>query len=117
MAELLLDTTYILPILGVSVGLKNFDKAFEKLLDSFSVHYNPASLIEAKWIVLKLGRKNTGKREALFNAYRIGLKVLAADGRLKETTLTNDIVESVADVLFTKEDVKDYFDRLIYATA
>ncbi len=97
--------------------MKNFDKAFEKLLDSFSVDYNPASLIEAKWILLKLGRMNTGKREALFNAYRTGLKVLVADGRLKETTLTNDVVETVADELLTKEEVKDYFDRLIYGTA
>ena len=43
-------------------------------------------------------------------SYRTGLKVLVADGRLKETTLTNDIVESVADELLTKEEVKDYFD-------
>ncbi len=117
MAELLLDTTYLLPIFGVSVGLKNFDKSFGKLLRSFSLHYNPASMIEAKWTVLKLARTNPEKREALFTAYRTGLKVLAADDRLKETALTNDVVENVADQLLTKEEVKDYFDRLIYGTA
>jgi PIN domain nuclease of toxin-antitoxin system len=117
MVELLLDTTYLLPIFGISVGLKNFDKSFGKLLRSYSVHYSPASLVEAKWTVLKLGRKNPERREALFTAYRTGLKVLASDGRLKETALTNEVVEKVADELLTKEDVKDYFDRLIYGTA
>jgi len=117
MTELLIDTTYLLPAFGVSVGLKNFEKCFEKMLSSYAVYYNPASLIEAKWIVLKLAKMNTKKRDALFAAYRTGLKVLLADARLKETALTNDGVESIADELLTKEEVKDYFDRLIFATA
>jgi FMN phosphatase YigB (HAD superfamily) len=94
-----------------------FDKSFAKLLHSYSVRYTPTSIIEAKWTVLRLARANANKRETLFRAYRTGLKVLAADERLKQTTLTNDAVESVADELLTKEEVKDYFDRMIYSTA
>jgi hypothetical protein len=117
MGELLLDTTYLLPIFGISVGLKNFDDAFERMLSSFSVLYNPASLIEAKWTVLKLSRSNSENKAALFKAYRTGLKTLLADDRLEQTFLTNDAVEAVADDLLTRDGVKDYFDRLLYATA
>ncbi len=117
MDELLLDTTYLLPIFGISAGLRKFEDAFGKLLSSFSVHYNPASLMEAKWIVLRLGRTNSKKRDALLAAYRTGLKVLASDGRLRATPLTTDTVEEVADELLVKEGVKDYFDRVIYGTA
>ena len=117
MAELLLDTTYLLPIFGVSVGLEDFERRFGKLLGSFSVRYNPVSLMEAKWVVLRLGRKDRAKKDALLNAYRTGLKVLASDGRLKETPLTSEAAEAVADELLVKDGVKDYFDRVIYGTA
>ncbi len=116
MDKILLDTTYFLPVFGVSVRLKDFDKAYGKLLDSYSAIYNPASLIEAKWVLLKLARLNPGRREALLTAYRAGLKALASDGRLKQTPLTNARVEGVADQLLAS-GMKDYFDRLIFATA
>lgn len=117
MGELLLDTTYLLPVFGISVGLEDFVPRFGKLLDSFSARYNPASLIEAKWTVMKLGRNEPAKRDALLGAYRTGLKVLASDGRLKATPVTSEAVEVVADDLLLKHGVKDYFDRVIYGTA
>jgi PIN domain nuclease of toxin-antitoxin system len=116
MAELLLDSTYLLPIFGVSVGLGDFRSRFTRLLDSFSVVYNPVSLVESKWAVLKKAREDPARRGSLLEAYRRGLKVLESDGRLKETRLTSDVVEAVADELSAK-GVRDYFDRVIYGTA
>jgi hypothetical protein len=106
-----------LPIFGVNVGLEDFELCFGKLLGSFSVHYNPVSLVEAKWTILRLGRKHPSKKDALLSAYRTGMMVLASDGRLKETPLTNEAVEAVADELLVEDGVKDYFDRVIYGTA
>ena len=116
MAELVLDTTYLLPVFGVSVGLADFQPRFAELLDSYSVLYNPVSLVESKWAILSKARSEPSKRGPLFEAYRTGLKILETDGRLRETHLTNDSVESVADELLAG-GVKDHFDRLIYGTA
>lgn len=117
MAELLIDTTYLLPVFGVDVGLDDFEARFGKLLRSFSVRYNPVSLVEAKWTILRLGRKDPSKKDALLGAYRTGMKVLASDDRLKETPITSEGIEVVADALLAEDGVKDYFDRVIYGTA
>lgn len=100
----------------MSVGLEDFGARFAKVLDSYSVLYNPVSLVESKWVVLRKVRDEPSKREPLLNAYRTGLKVLESDGRLEETRLTGDSVETAADELLAN-GVRDYFDRVIYGTA
>lgn len=117
MDELLLDTTYILPIFGLKVELKGFQTTFPRLLNTRPVVYNPVTIVEAKWIVLKLVRKNPASGDALLRAYRSGLRALQSDERLKQTVLTDDAIEEVADRLLTQAKLKDYFDRLIYATS
>ena len=115
-AELLLDTTYLLPVFGISVGLRGFESRFDQLLGDYEVLFNPVSLVEAKWIVLKGVRKEPAKKEALLASYRAGLKVVGSDGRLGATPLTDDEVEEVADGLH-EAGMNDYFDRMIYAAA
>ncbi len=117
MDELLLDTTYLLPIFGIGEGLKGFEDAFPRLLDSYSVAYNPISLLEAKWVALRLARRGQASEDALLAAYRTGLRALEGERRLTQTKLTNDAVEEIADGLLRRERVEDYFDRLIYGTA
>jgi len=112
-AEILLDTTYLLPVFSVDVGLKGFKKYFPKLLVEHEVYYSPASLVEAKWIVLALVKRGV---EGLLEAYRVGLRALLSDVRLRQTPLTTPEVEEVADEAL-KEGLKDYFDRLLFATA
>lgn len=46
MDSLLLDTTYILPIFGIKVKLKDFEKVFPKLLNERSVMYTPISIVD-----------------------------------------------------------------------
>lgn len=116
MAELIIDTTYLLPVFGVSVGLKEFESRFDEVLGGFAVFYNPVSLIEAKWTILKAIREAPAKKGALLASYRTGLKVLESDGRLGATPITGDEVEQTADGLH-EAGMKDYFDRMIYATA
>lgn len=117
MEPLLLDTSYLLPIFGLKVDLKDFDAAFPKLLGSYSVIYNPVSLVEAKWILLKIANRNPSQRGVLLGRYREGVGVLQGDERLRQSPLTDQVVEEVADELLIGENVKDYFDRVIYATA
>lgn len=117
MDELLLDTTYLLPVFGIAVELKNFDTHLKRLLSTYSTLYNPASLMEAKWITLKLTRRNPAKKEILLKAYQAGMRTLLVDERFRQTLLTNDTIESIADELASEDGVKDYFGRLIYSTA
>ncbi len=116
MDELLIDTTYLLPVFGVSTGLENYEQLFPMLLNKYSVLYNPISTVEAKWIILKLARREA-RGQRLLTRFREGLKALLSDKRLSQSVLTNHEIEEIADILLVKEEVKDYFDRLIYATA
>jgi len=68
-------------------------------------------------MVLRLGRTNSKKRDALLAAYRTGLIVLASAAGLGRLPLSSDTVEEVADGLLVREGVRDYFDRVIYGTA
>jgi len=117
MAEILLDTTYLLPILGVGVKLERFGEVFPKLINKYTLLYNPISLVEAKWIIISQARKTPDKREALLARFREGLKILLSNTKLRQTILTNAEIESIADKLLLVHRIPDYFDRLIYATA
>jgi PIN domain nuclease of toxin-antitoxin system len=111
----LLDTTYLLPIFGIDVRLAGFEDRFPEILEEYDVHYNPISLVEAKRISLRLGR--SGNRKEFCEKYRSGLGAILADERIRQTRVTDGAIESVADRLLADEAVKDYFDRMIYATA
>ena len=117
MNELLLDTSYLLPVFGIRLELRDFEKAFPNVLRKYSVIYNPASLVEAKWIVQKLRKENHNAGEGLLQAYRSGLRALASEPRLRQSILTDEMVEQIADRLLLKENLRDYFARLVYATA
>jgi hypothetical protein len=117
LADLLLDTTYLLPAFGVSMQLEGFEERFPKVLETYDVSYNPISLVEAKWVVLKLSRRRGADRVRLLGRYRLGLAVLLADERMEQTGLTSEAVERVADGLLVDGRANDYFDRTIYGTA
>ncbi len=115
--KLLLDTTYLLPIFGIGVKLKKFNEVFPKLLSKYSLLYNPASLVEAKWIIISQLKRMPSKRELFLRRFRKGLKVLLNSTKFSQTILTNAEIEEIADKLLTEFKIPDYFDRIIYATA
>jgi PIN domain nuclease of toxin-antitoxin system len=115
--SLLLDTTYLLPLFGLESGLKNFNYTFRRLLVDYEVRYNPISLLEAKWLVLRVARNKTGQLQTFLNYYRDGLGAIAREDSIRQTPLTDEHVEELSDILLTKADLRDYFDRQIYSTA
>jgi len=112
---LMLDTTYLLPLFGIDVPLQRYSEIFPKLVTQYEVWYTPLSLVEAKWIILKLVKRETRKKEIYLEKYRRGLGVILADSRLKQTELSTPQTEYEADGLL--DMVSDYFDRMIYATS
>jgi PIN domain nuclease of toxin-antitoxin system len=118
MDDLLLDSSYLFPIFGVELEYENFESVFPKLTQKYLVKYNPVSLIEAKWYVLrKSKKKDEGRKDTLLERYRKGLLSIQRDSRLESTPLTNDRIEELSDLLLTRFAIRDYFDRLIYSTA
>jgi len=59
---LMLDTTYLLPLFGIDVPLQRYSEIFPKLVTQYEVWYTPLSLVEAKWIILKLVKRETRKK-------------------------------------------------------
>lgn len=112
---LMLDTTYLLPLFGIDVPLQRYPEILPKLITEYVVWYSPLSLVVAKWIVLKLIKREAGKREIYLEKYRKGLGVISTDSRLRQTDLSTPQTEYEADGLIDRES--DYFDRMIFATA
>ena len=113
MNKILLDTSYLLPLFGIDVEIDGLEENFPKVLKKFEVYYNPISLIEAKFIILRLLKDGID----LLEDYRIGLNSVFAEDLLKPTLLTNSEIEEIADRLLIDKGLKDYFDRMIYATS
>ena len=119
--ELLLDSSYLFPLFGVKLEYKNFESAFPSLSQRYFLRYNPVSLIEAKWYVLReskrKGKNKGGGEDGLLQSYRTGISSLVRDRRIETTTFTNEKREELSDILLSKFHINDYFDRLIYSTA
>src|ERR1700675_573379 len=108
MDELLRYSSYLFPIFGVTLEYHDFGSIFSKLLDRYSVKYNPASLIEAKWFVLRQASKRKDGGLNLLQSYRRGLLSLERDQRIQSTQLTNEKIEELSDSLLAKFALQDY---------
>jgi hypothetical protein len=116
MDDLLLDSSYLFPIFGVGLDFRDFTTIFPKLTERYVMKYNPLSLVEAKWYVLRqIKKKKAG--EDLLQSYRRGLLSLERDQKLESTQVTNEKIEEISDSLLAEYSIQDYFDRLIYSTA
>ncbi len=109
--KILLDTTYLLPIFGVSVDIKNFSSDFNKVIDESSVQASSLSLLEIKFKILKLSRTIPKLKER----YLEGIKSIHL---AKEIDIINfylpEIEEASIDLY---KHHKDVFDCVILATA
>lgn len=114
-----MDTTYLLPLMGVDVRPPRFSTVFKSLIQSTLLFYNPLSLVEAKWIVIHYAKTRKGASlKPRLERYVLGLEVLEVyNESLIQTPITSPEVERLADNLLVKAGVRDYFDRMIYATA
>lgn len=116
-STLLLDTLYILPLLGLQVPqLKDYEEKFPKMLIKFRILFNPLSLVEAKWVLLKLMKsRDIPHKNTILERFRIGIKTILKSERLHQTEFTSYEIEKYADTLLGV--INDYFDRMIIATA
>lgn len=114
---LLIDTSYLLPLFGLESRLPSYDETLSDLLNQYDVKYNPVSLLEAKWLVIRTARKTKKGLETFLRYYREGIGSIKKEDRIEESAFTDEIVEELSDRLLIKASLKDYFDRQIYSTA
>jgi hypothetical protein len=110
----LLDTTYLLPFLGIELRVRGVREDLARLLRSNpKLWFHPLSLVETKWVVLSLERRHG---PGLRGSFIEGLGALLTDHRFVPSPLTSKAIETDADRLLDA-GVQDYFDRMLAATA
>ena len=114
--KILIDTTYLLPLFGIEIekfSLQNMQYLLE--VDA-EVIYNPISLIEIKWVILKLTKKNKKTLKQMRETYNETLEYLTTTDEIKQTPLITPEISQLEDKL-NDHGIKDCFDRIITATA
>ena len=116
--RVVLDTTYILPAFNI-VTKKFGKKDFKFLLESNVERIvHQALIIESKWVLLGLLRKGKiGDRERAFNDFNEGLRFVKHSGKFRFVDLLDEQVDMNETEIYTNLRIRDYFDRIIIATA
>ena len=109
--KVLLDTSFLLPTLGIDVGDK-VTKTLEKLEETHSeIHYSQFSILESLWVTIKL----TGKMETPPEAVRTGLRSIIESGAYKQVKEDSEVfIEALQ--LYLKGH-RDLIDNILYANS
>ncbi|MFP3951389.1 MAG: PIN domain-containing protein [Candidatus Bathyarchaeia archaeon] len=109
--KVLLDTSFLLPSLGVDVG-EDVAKGLNMLVDSDAeIYYSQFSILEALWVVIGLIKDGT------FNSdmFSLGLRSITEGNRYKEAhTDSHTFNEGLKLYRLGHEDI---IDNILYATS
>ncbi|MEM2663309.1 MAG: hypothetical protein QW665_08620, partial [Metallosphaera sp.] len=92
--KILLDTSFLLPLFNVDIGIEDFNDLFPRLIRQFEASYSPLSLVEAKWVLLRLRRRGIEYR---LEDYIDGLRYILNNNELHRIDVTTPEVEEMAD--------------------
>jgi PIN domain nuclease of toxin-antitoxin system len=112
-----LDTTYLMPLFGLSNDMPGFDDQFLAVLKKGSItfFYSPVSIIEIKWQVIKLEKTSPGV-DAYERMFSRGLTSMKNDPRFQVVDLIDASINDVS-VELRKLGHNDYFDTIIASSA
>ena len=109
--KLLLDTTFILPSLGVDVG-QEVSKGLEKLAHiEADIYCSRFSILEALWVAAKLSASGN------FNAerFRLGLRSILESGRYMKVEEDSEIFNEALGLYMLGH--KDMIDNVLYMSS
>lgn len=109
--KIILDTTYVLPILGIEV--EGLDRDILDHLIKYELYYPALLLVELKGVVLKEARKR-GLKSIPEQAIK-GLNFLIYSGEINIVAPTGEDLKVMYELL--RRGWKDIFDLSLYATA
>lgn len=109
--KVLLDTTFILPTLGIDTGTE-VKKALKKL-DEFNaeLYYSNFSILESLWVAIKLIKK----QEFDIERFKLGLRSLIKSRRYNQI-IENTEVFNYALSLYLSGHI-DMMDNILYANS
>lgn len=109
--KVLLDTTFILPTLGIDSGIE-VKKAIKKLDEiNAELYYSIFSILESLWIAIRLIKK----REFDIERFKLGLRSLIEARRYKQI-IENTEVFNYALSLYLNGHA-DMIDNILYANS
>jgi len=111
MKKVLLDTTYILPLLGIEIDIPNLREKIISLAKNFKLMLNSLSILEAKWKILKLAKKEP----SILESFSEGLLFLTRGEVFEIIPFYTYEVDLIATTLYKYH--KDYIDCSILASA
>jgi len=109
--RILLDTTYILPIFGIPIKIKNFEEKMSYIFTNYRILINSLSILEAKWKAIKLEKQHPDIR----NYFYEGLIALNNWTNTKIISFYRPEIDHLATNFYSLHN--DYFDCSILATA
>ena len=110
--KVFLDTTYLLPLFGVDIGLSKAEEAMlQKIIDEFYPMINSLSLLEVKWKILHFSKKN----KRILDRYSKVLKFITLTNKFKIVPFYEPAVDELATKLYELHN--DYIDCSILAAA
>ncbi|MHA1607367.1 MAG: PIN domain-containing protein [Candidatus Freyarchaeota archaeon] len=109
--RVLLDTSFLLPVFGVNVDIPNIRVQLLSLSRKADLLVNSLSVLEAKWIILKLSRKEPD----LLKAFGDGLNLLVRGKQFEIIPFYLPEVDAVATAIYNYH--RDYIDCSILASA
>ena len=109
--KIILDTTYVLPLLGIEV--EGLDRDILDHLIKYELYYPALLLVELESVVLKEARKR-GLKSIPEQAIK-GLNFLIYSGEINIVAPTGEDLKVMYELL--RRGWKDIFDLSLYATA
>ncbi len=111
MLKILLDTSFILPILGIDVGI-TVRKTLEKLGNlNAELYYSRFNILEALWVAVRLAKR--GSLDV--DRFSRGLRSIYASRRLK--TVNEDILVFERSLELYMMGHNDLIDNVLYSIA
>lgn len=115
---IVLDTTYILPIFNIEIDV--FRKEDLKVLLNSKIEklVPPHILIEAKWVLYSLIKRGVIRDfNRAVNDFNDGLQIIREKNVFKLAEYPDPEVDLIESKIFRTIGLRDYFDRIILATA
>jgi len=109
--KLLLDTTFILPSLGVDVG-QEVSKGLEKLAHiEADIYCSRFGILEALWVAAKLSGSGNFNEES----FRLGLRSILESGRYMKVEEDSEIFNEALRLCMLGH--KDMIDNMLYTSS
>lgn len=106
--KILLDTSFILPTLGIDTG-KNVIKTLEKIDNiNAEIYFSMFSILEGIWIAIRFIKKSKFNEQS----FRNGLKAIMRYGRYIKILENEDIIYGALDLY--RMNHKDIIDNILY---